>query len=190
MLSLGRCPLLQVCLCTATFQPYGEHKCFPFHWWTGRIGTGMPRLTALCGAVCAHVFITLLHCSIPLPDTDSVTRKAHSHLSGAVATCVFRAKSDVSVPAARKKGGKTVWEHWSEALKPARLFICDLLWGWEAFHLSELVFPFLLQSLSRRPLGTRAASLGTFVSFKKNIYMWVTLKVMPPTSPHGNDNWY
>lgn len=69
---------------------------------------GMPRQTALCGAACACVFITLQHCSIPLQDTDSVTRKAHSRLSGAVATCVFRAKSEVLVPAARKKGGEKV----------------------------------------------------------------------------------
>lgn len=34
-----------------------------------------------------------------------------SHLAGGVTTCVFRAKSAVLIPAARKKGGEQVWEH-------------------------------------------------------------------------------
>lgn len=61
----------------------------------------------MCG-VC--VLIALLHCSIPLQDMGFVMRKASecSNLSGTVTTCVFRPKSEVLVPVARKKGGEEV----------------------------------------------------------------------------------
>ena len=87
-----------------------------------------------------------------------------SHLTGGVTICVFRAKPEVLVPADRNKGGEQVWEHWTGTLKTASFFVCDLLWVWQSFNLSALVFPFLFQFFDRRVLGTRAAYLYMFVS--------------------------